>query len=162
MTDETLNTLMCEAESILNGRPLTRLSDDPLQTKPLSPSMLLTQDDAPGPITVTGKLDLYAKARWRQVQYLSDIFWKRWTKEYLTNLQVRQKWHTTRRNLKEGDIVMTLDEKSPRGSWPMARIIAVNRSADGGVRSARLRTQTGEYVRPISKMCLVLEGESVQ
>ena len=161
MSDETLCTLMCEAEAVLNARPLTRVMDDPEEVRPLTPGMLLTQDGAPGPVTVTDRLDLYAKARWRQVQYLADLFWKRWSREYLSNLQARQKWTIERHNLKEGDIVLLLDEKSDRGTWPMGRVTAVITSEDGHVRQARVKTLTGEYTRPISKMCRILEGESV-
>ncbi len=35
------------------------------------------------------KQDLYRR-RWRQVQYLADVFWCRWLKEYLPALQQRQ------------------------------------------------------------------------
>ena len=160
MSDETLSTLMCEAEAVLNARPLTRVTDDPEEVRPLTPGMLLTQNGAPGPVTVTDRLDLYARARWRQVQYLSDLFWKRWSKEYLCNLQARQRWHMERHNLKQGDVVILLDEKSARGTWPMGRVTEVITSADGHVRQARVKTSTGNYMRPISKMCRILEGES--
>lgn len=158
LSDEVLSTLMCEVEAIVNGRPLTRVSSDPRDMSPLSPSMLLTLADSPGPITVTERNDIF-RARWRQVQLLADIFWKRWSAEYLSELQVRQKWNTKRRELKIGDIVLSLDEKLPRGSWPMGRVTEVLRSADGRVRKARLKTEHGEYLRPIAKMCLLLEGE---
>nr|XP_027225525.1 uncharacterized protein LOC113817652 [Penaeus vannamei] len=159
MTDDTLHTLFCEVEAIINGRPLTRVTDDPDGPQPLTPNMLLTLKGAGGPITDTDHSDLYVRRRWRQVQYLADLFWKRWTKEYLPLLQERQKWTTRQRNLKVGDIVLSLDNKLPRGSWPLGRVLEVISDADGHVRSARLKTASGEYLRPISKMCLLLENE---
>ena len=41
LDDECLNTLMCEVEAIVNGQPLTKLSDDPRDLKPLTPNHLL-------------------------------------------------------------------------------------------------------------------------
>ena len=41
LNDEGLRTLMCEAETIVNGRPITKLSDDPLDLEPLTPNHLL-------------------------------------------------------------------------------------------------------------------------
>ena len=64
-----------------------------------------------------------------------------------------------REDLKEGSIVMCLDEKSSRGTWPMGRVTRVIKSGDGHVRSAMIKTQNGEYHRPISKLCLLLEDD---
>ena len=50
------------------------------------------------------KQDVYARRRWRQVQYLANMFWSRWIKEYLPILQNRQKWLMPKRNL--SDIVL--------------------------------------------------------
>ena len=41
LDDECLQTLLCEAESIINGRPLTKVSDDPNDLEPLTPNHLL-------------------------------------------------------------------------------------------------------------------------
>ena len=41
LDDERLHTMFCEAESIVNGRPLTPVSDDPKNLKPLTPNDLL-------------------------------------------------------------------------------------------------------------------------
>ena len=41
LDDEGLNTLMCEVEGIVNGQPLTKLSDDPCDPEPLTPNHLL-------------------------------------------------------------------------------------------------------------------------
>ena len=48
MDDEGLQTLMCEVEAILNGRPLTKISDDPYDLSALTPNhLLLLRSTAP-------------------------------------------------------------------------------------------------------------------
>ena len=159
LTDEALSTLFCEVEAILNSRPLTRITDDYDAPRPLTPNMLLHMKGSPGPIMHTVPTDVYSRLRWKQVQYMADLFWTRWTKEYLPLLQERQRWTQRSRELQVGDVVMTLEEKSPRGTWPLAKVVEVIHDHSGKVRSARLKTETGVYIRPISKMCLLLEGE---
>lgn len=114
LDDERLQTLSCEVEAIVNGRPITKVSNDVNDSEALTPNHLLLLKRQP--VLRPGvflKEDLYARKRWKQVQYLPDIFWKRWTKEYLPLLQERQKWLVTRRNLKP-DVVLTVDDSAPR------------------------------------------------
>ena len=114
MDDEGLSTLMCEVESIVNGRPITKVSDDPKDLEALTPNHLLLPH--PGPSIPPGKFsrnDNCSVRRWRQVQYLADLFWRRWLREYLPSLQQRQKWNELRRNVEVNDIVLVLDEKTP-------------------------------------------------
>ncbi|KAK7880023.1 hypothetical protein WMY93_033313 [Mugilogobius chulae] len=68
--------------------------------------------------------DLYSK-QWRQVQALADEFWRRWRQEYLPTLQMRRKWKETKRDVREGDIVLLRDNQAARNKWPMAKITAV-------------------------------------
>jgi len=90
----------------------------------------------------------------KQAQHLAnDVFWKRWIREYLPTLQERQKWITPRQNLKVDELVLIKDEDKPRGHWPLARVLEIEISADGRVRSARIKTATGELVRPITMIC---------
>lgn len=89
-----------------------------------------------------------------------NVFWKRWTREYLPILQVRQKWQIVGRNLAKDDIVLVADKSSPRNCWPLGRILEVYPGRDGLIRSARLKTGNGELVRPIEKLC-ILEGQDV-
>ena len=91
---------------------------------------------------VVGKMaqtDMYCRKRWRQVQYLADIFWMRWLHEYLLTLQERQKWHITSRNLQVGDVVLMMEENSPRCHWPVGRVDAVKMGRDGLLRSVTVR-----------------------
>ena len=41
LDDEGLTTLICEVEAIVNGRPITKLSDDPSDAESLTPNHLL-------------------------------------------------------------------------------------------------------------------------
>lgn len=98
------------------------------------------------------------RRRWKQVQYLSDIFWKRWTKEYVTLLQEIQKWNGTKINFQNGDIVLIVDSSAPRGSWPLGKVVEVHPDEKGLVRVVKLKTKTGILERPITKICLLLEN----
>ena len=46
-TDESLQTFLCEVESVLNGRPLTAISDDISDFEPLTPNHLLIGEVSP-------------------------------------------------------------------------------------------------------------------
>jgi hypothetical protein len=75
LTDEALLTLMCEVESILNFRPLTQVSDDPQDCDALTPNhLLLLNAEESFPPGVFSQHDSYHKRRWKQVQYLADLF----------------------------------------------------------------------------------------
>ena len=76
LDEESLSTLMCEVKAIANGRPITKLSDDPCDLKPLTPNYLLLLWAGPAvPPGIFSKQDCYNKRHWRQVQWLADMFW---------------------------------------------------------------------------------------
>ncbi|KAL0150776.1 hypothetical protein M9458_053934, partial [Cirrhinus mrigala] len=123
LDDEGLQTALCEVEAIVNDHPITTISDDVTDPEPLTPNHLLLLKGKPIlPPGLFTKNDLYSRWRWRQVQYICDLFWKRWTREYLPLMKERQKWHKLRKNLKSGDMVLIVDDTSPRNSWPVGRI----------------------------------------
>ena len=110
LDDEGLNTLMCEVESIVNGRPITKVSDDPRDLNALTPNHLLLLHEGTAILpSVFSKEDNCTCRRWCQVQYLNNIFCSLWTREYLPSLQQRQKWNKPQCN----DIVLLLDENTP-------------------------------------------------
>ncbi|XP_073713144.1 uncharacterized protein [Misgurnus anguillicaudatus] len=80
LDDEGLQTVLCEVEAILNSRPITTVSTDPQDLHPLTPNDLLLLKNKP---TLTpgvfDKNEQYTTRRWRQVQYLANLFWRRWT-----------------------------------------------------------------------------------
>ncbi|XP_022801248.1 uncharacterized protein LOC111338948 [Stylophora pistillata] len=161
LDDEGLSTLMCEVESIVNGRPITKVSDNAKDLNALTPNhLLLLRAGTTIPPGVFCKDDNYGCRRWRQVQYLSNVFWRRWTREYLPSLQQRQKWNKPLLNLPVNDIVLLLDENLPRSVWPLGRVLEVyHNQKDGLVHSAKIKTRTCELVRPIDKIVLLETAE---
>ena len=141
VSDEVLLTVMAEVVNILNSGPLTYNSDSSLDEQPLTPNHLLHLCPCPVlPPGVFDKDDLSCRRAWRQAQYLANLFWGRWTSEYLPTLLERKKWNTLRRNLAVGDLVLLADVSFPRGKWPLGRIIEVMPSRDGLVRTVRVKT----------------------
>ncbi|KAL7874936.1 hypothetical protein SRHO_G00059060 [Serrasalmus rhombeus] len=132
----SLRTYFYEVMAVINSRPLTaHLLNDPMGPQPLSPNHILTMKSSiilPPP----GKFereDLYLRKRWRKVQHLANEFWSRWRKEYLLNLQPRQKWQRKRRNAKVNDIVIVQDDTAPRTEWKLAKVTKVYPAEDGCV-----------------------------
>ena len=159
LDDEGLSTLMCEVENILNNRPITPVSEDQRDLTTLTPSdLLLTKTVTQIPPGIFDPSDNYVKRRWRQVQYLTNLFWRRWMREYLPMLQRRQKWLKPKRNIKIGDIVLVADN-SPRHVWPLARVTEINLDHKGYVRAVTVKTQSSTLQRPIHKLCLILEAD---
>ena len=153
LTDEALRTLLCEVEAVLNSRPLTYVSPDHRDPEPLSPNhLLLIGGSVPVPLGVFRSDDLYSKRRWRQVQYLADVFWSRWSKEYLPLLQRRQRCLHPDRSFAVGDVVLIYDESLPRCKWPLGRVTDVRTGSDGLVRSVKVRARGTELCRPITKL----------
>ncbi|XP_072041348.1 uncharacterized protein [Amphiura filiformis] len=163
LSDESLQTLFCEVESIINSRPLTLVSGDAQDLEPLTPNHLLLlkthQNLSPVLPENTG---MCVRKRWKQVQYLADVFWRRWLKEYLPQLHSRQKWILPQRNLKTGDIVLIVNETAPRNTWLTGRVVETLPDNQGYVRQVKLKTKTSVLTRPVHKLCLLLEADGTQ
>ena len=68
-------------------------------------------------------------------------------------LNKRSKWHSDSDViLKTGDLVWIVDERSPRGHYPLARIKTFNYGKDNIARSAVVTTRSGELTRPALKL----------
>ena len=162
LNDESLRTLLLEAEAIVNSRPLTVENINDPTCLPLSPCQLLTMKSKVilPPPGVFEKEDLYCRKRWRRVQYLANEFWQRWRKEYLGSLQARQKWNKVRRNFMVDDIVLLKEDGVKRNNWPMGRVIQVFPDDKGLVRSVQLKTAYSNelFSRPINKIVLLVES----
>ncbi|XP_062413903.1 uncharacterized protein LOC134105319 [Pungitius pungitius] len=164
LTHETLATLLAEVAAIINARPLGPISVDPADPMILTPSTLLTQKVGPfsAPSGQFDTKDLY-KRHWRQVQVLADVFWNKWRKQYLSTLQTRSKWHSSKPNIDAGSIVLVKDSQAERNEWPMALVTKVFPSKDRKVRSVEIKISkqdgTKLFLRPVTDLVLLLSEE---
>ena len=155
-TDESLHTFLCEVESITNSRPLTPNSDEPNDLETLTPNHFLlghcSDNLSPGKFELN---ELECKRKWRSVQAATNMFWERFTKEYIPSLTTRSKWNKCDRRARKGDIVLITNEHTKRGNWPIARVIELIPGKDSVSRIAKLRTSGGEITRPVHKLCIL-------
>lgn len=68
-------------------------------------------------------------------------------------MQERQKWSRPTSNFEVEDLVLVVDENSPRNLWPLGRILEVKpNTGDGLVRRFTLKTKSVFLERPIDKI----------
>lgn len=153
-TFEELSTLFAEVEAVMNSRPLSPLSPDPNENNVLTPGHFLIGEAltaVPSPDVTDIKLNRLT--RWQLVQQATQHFWRRWSSEYLHNLQQRGKWTQHIQNLQVGDLVLIKDPNLPPLYWPTGRIVAVHPGKDNTVRVVTLQTSSGQLKRPVVKLC---------
>lgn len=71
----------------------------------------------------------------------------------------RSKWNKKHRNIQINDLVIIRDDNSPPLQWKLARVIQTFPGSDGLVRSATVKTASGIYNRPITKLGVLLPIE---
>ena len=94
--------------------------------------------------------------RKRYIDSILDHFWARWCKEYLDILRENQRRESARHSAvpNVNDIVIVYDEKMPRQSWRLGKIMAVITSNDGKIRGAEVKMgKTNTLIRrPVNKL----------
>jgi len=107
---ESLNTILCDAEAIVNARPLTYMSEDPNDLRPLSPSMFLQKIREYGvpdcDMLYRAKLD----KKFRHRQKVIEDLRKRFRNEYLGQMLLKNEKKKETRRIKIGDIVLIGDD----------------------------------------------------
>lgn len=119
-TFEEATTLLCRIEVVLNSRPLTPLSNDPSDFTGLTPAHFLTggpllfPPEPEEPMVIKNLLQ-----RWKMVRAISQGFWKRWSLEYLPQLQKRQRWATPSQRVKIGDLAVLKEDNVSIMNWKL-------------------------------------------
>lgn len=67
----------------------------------------------------------------------------------------RKKWKTEKRNVQVDDFVIVKTPNAIRGNWNIGRMINVYPGQDGKFSNVRVKTDTGEYDRPVTKILVV-------
>ncbi|XP_058803914.1 uncharacterized protein LOC131671475 [Phymastichus coffea] len=156
LTYEQLETFLIKIEAILNSRPLCVLSADPNDPLAVTPAHLLIGR----PINVLPEKSLLSVPdnRLSTSKFMIKArqnFWNKWHKEYLHELQIRQKWQTSNSTLQPGMIVLLMDDLSHCAKWPLGVVLEVFPGSDSIARVASVKTSSGVYKRNITRLCVL-------
>ncbi|XP_049290599.1 uncharacterized protein LOC125767759 [Anopheles funestus] len=154
--DETLETVMLEAESMINSRPLTYIPLESADEESLNPNHFLLGNSDGTRHFLSSPVEQRATLRssWKLAQHIKEQFWRRWLKEYLPIITRRCKWFEEVRELRVGDLVLVTGD-SPRDQWPRGLIEEVFPGKDGRIRQALVRTSNGLHRRSAARLAIV-------
>ena len=158
LTEETLATTMCLIEQTLNARPLVPASSDVADLEALTPNhFLLGRSGVALPHYLADESEFSHRRNYVKAEAFASATWARWIREYVPGLNVRSKWRTSERALQTGDLVWIVEANVARGHYPLARVLSLTYGADGIARSASVKTASGTYTRPVTKLAPVFD-----
>ena len=140
---EEFSTITAQVEACLNSRPLGALtSHSPDGISPLTPGHFLIGRELQAYPETAIKDDPSLFKRWTLCQALTQHFWRRWSGEYLQQLQKAGKWHKVNPNLQVGDLVLMTDGNIFTTQWVMGKVIETYTGKDNLVRAVDVQTET--------------------
>ena len=143
LTETEFSTAIKLAQNRLNSRLLVGLSDDPKDDNILTitphhlklgrPIAMLpsTADKMNESDVADTKITVFDRCTKRKL--VQQHFYLRWQNEYIASLSKNKR--AENKEVKEGDVILILNERHSRQTWPIARVTKVYPSKDGIVRS---------------------------
>ncbi|KAJ8713648.1 hypothetical protein PYW07_014018 [Mythimna separata] len=153
-TYEEMVTCLAQIEAVLNSRPLTPLSSDPLDFTVLTPShFLIGRSLMAVPHPQVTDTNICRLERYHRVEHIKQHFWKRFHLEYVSLLQQKTKWTSSTGQLAEGTLVLMKERGQPPLLWPLGRVTKVFPGNDGTTRVAEVKTKKGTLLRSFNHIC---------
>ncbi|XP_065077340.1 uncharacterized protein LOC135700690 [Ochlerotatus camptorhynchus] len=161
LNDEELQTVIVEAEGIVNTRPVTYLPLDSAESESLTPNHFLlgSSNGVKQPSVCIEPQQGISRDLWNHIQRQLNRFWQRWLKEYLPVIRRQTKWYDEVRCVQDGDLVLIANE-GKRNGWTRGIVIESIRAPDGHVRQAMIKTAGGVLRRPVSKLVVLYVSSS--
>lgn len=164
-------TLLKKIEAILNSRPLYAPTDDASDAPVMTPGHLLAgrQLVCPPPINVPTQTDFSTQRVRKEQQKMIESFWRSWNSDFISSLRMmnRQKWLKVEDNVEIGQVVLVVDNNLPPSHWQIGRIVEIQPSKDGLVRTVVLEVaskkngggkytkKTTKLIRSVQKLCIL-------
>ncbi|GFU88961.1 integrase catalytic domain-containing protein [Trichonephila clavipes] len=148
---DELYTVLCDCESIINCRPLTYVSENPEELIPLTPSMFLISNKNSN---IEDIEELNSNSLNKRIKYRSKLLKdlrQRFRNEYLSQL-IQKHNEKESRDPQIGEVVLVGDDNKKRLFGALAKIIELIPGRDGKIRTVRLKTQHGKFLRPIQRI----------
>ena len=160
VTLEELQTITAEIEAVINDRPLSKNLRSIFEFDRVTPSDLLhgrpLRQVPDHCATEVQELKTASDVLARRVHQKTMMahFWKKWTGQYLQELQVKRKWTKEHPDLKVGEMVIIRSDVSNQRFWPLGLVEEVfHGRGDNRVRAAIVRTHKGSIRRNVRELC---------
>ncbi|XP_055598224.1 uncharacterized protein LOC129747871 [Uranotaenia lowii] len=82
-------------------------------------------------------------------------FWRRWARDYTSQLHQRSKWKQPSSNVQVGQLVLLQQDNLPVLQWPLGRVEKIFPGNDGRVRAVLVRTAQGQYKRGVTEISIL-------
>ena len=76
--------------------------------------------------------------RYQLIQQVTSQFWDLWAQQVTPESVMRQKWHSSGRNLKLGDVVLLHEKSAFKGKYQLGIVSSIRESQDNLVRSCKV------------------------
>jgi len=144
---QSLESLLCHIEYVINCRPLTYSNGNEEDLTPLTPNCFLHPS---GQFETSREFfPDQATLRLANVQNtkFARLFWVRWKREYLTLLN-ENRGKSASKPISVGDILL-LNEGTKRQYWPLVRVTKLLPGRDGRLRSVQIQVRGKVLTRPL-------------
>ena len=151
LTRKELVHCLCAISYTMNNRPLTTLTEDVQDLRPLTPAMFLRDLPVSGLPEFEEIGAAEVRKAFKRIKALKEALQSRFRKEYLGQL-VQQASEEKRRTVEIGDLVLVGADNKKRFEWPIGRVVELLPGKDGETRLVRVKTSTGIFLRPIQRL----------
>ncbi len=158
---DELETLLIEAEAILNSRPITPMTQEDEHTGNILTAghFLIGRPLLATPMLETPEKFTPSLRRWRLVAKIQEDIWQQWLAKYLNTLHERCKWNKSQTPLQVNQLVYLKDETLSHRQWPLAKVQEIFAGDDGQVRAAKVLCHGKNYVRSTTMLIPCLPEE---
>ncbi|GFT49825.1 integrase catalytic domain-containing protein [Trichonephila clavipes] len=154
MTLEEFLTIITQIKGILNSRSIIPLSEDIDDLELLTSGNFLIGRS----ISSISEPNLLEKkenshSRWQKLAKSFQHVWTKWSRDYLNNLQQRNKWQFYKDNVKLNTMVL-MNYNLRVNKWSLGRFTKLFPGTDGKFRVMEIKTNMGNIKCSIGKVCV--------
>ena len=149
LTSKEIEAILIDIEGIINQRPLVKGENQQL----LAPVDFIRPH-----FTGEGRnQSISLNQIYINQQNALKEFWTIWSSLYLKTLAKVVPQHKEKFPLQLGDIVIVDNENisTNKISWPLGKVIEILESSDQRVRTVKVLTERGTYIRPVQRLILL-------
>lgn len=152
---EVFNSLVVEAENIVNSRPLTDVDLTDELDDVLTPNHFLLGSASTFQTRGEYVTPQNLPKQFRILKQLKQSLWVRWIKEYLPEFTKRSKWYDQTKSIALNDLVMICDVKQNYHKWTKGKVVKLYEGKDKQVRTVDVITEKGILKRPVNKLAIL-------